>query len=154
MYKIANMTSPYINEDIMIRIVSDEIITDIQQFNHSILQYETFISNSHNLSPNRLKAELSPSMYSFARKQICEFFRNIKPNAATIYGLTSGNMRYHILYLADDGIVYAFHFEHGKIKLAYYFTNAEMKEFFEDADDGLKMPKYEDPQIVRDSLDY
>lgn len=146
------MPSTINNDSKIIDMLSNEI--ESIPFNHAVLPYETFIANADSLSPHRLKAELSTQMYGFARKRICEFFTSDARNASVVYGYTSGSMRSHILYRADDGIVYVIHFAYGEISMAYYFTNAEMQDYFEDADDGLEMPHYDEPQIVRDSMNY
>ena len=102
---------------------------------------ESFLNTRLNieLSPNGLHAQLSSNYYDQARRGILSVLCNGERYGSL--GYSSGGMRHHMLYRADNGNVFVVHNAYGNWSDAFYFTPSLLREYFEDNEN--EMPEYE-----------
>jgi len=102
---------------------------------------ETFLNTRLNidLSPNGLHAQLSSHYYDQARQGISRVLRDGERLGSL--GYSSGGMRHHMLYRADNGNVFVVHNAYGNWSDAFYFTPSLLREYFEGNEN--EMPEYE-----------
>jgi hypothetical protein len=94
------------------------------------------------LDPYGLHAEMSSHKYAFAQQQILEFF-NDSSMESIIIGSSSGDMRSHMLYRSDNGVIYQVHFAYGQYSDAFYLTEEFLKYVFEGNENNI--PTFENP---------
>jgi hypothetical protein len=104
-------------------------------------EFETFLNTRLNieLSPNGLHAQLSSHYYNQARQGILRVLHDGERLGSL--GYSSGGMRHHMLYRADNGNVFVVHNAYGNLSDAFYFTPSLLREYFEDSEN--EMPEYE-----------
>lgn len=107
---------------------------------------ENFVNTHQNLNPNRLRAELSSRWYEFAREKIRQFFEEPETKLVT-YGYSSGDLRSHSLYRADNGLIFVVYFAYGVWNDACYFTEEELSMYFQDEENTI--PDFKNPLQVQ-----
>ena len=93
--------------------------------------FETFLNTrlSHSLSPDGFHAQLSSHYYDQARQGILRVLRDGERLGSI--GYSSGGMRHHMLYRANNGTIFVIHNAYGDLSDAFYFTPEMLKDFFE-----------------------
>jgi len=114
---------------------------------------ETFLNTrlNHQLSPNGLHAQLSGN-YNQARRGILSVLRDGE-RFGTL-GFSSGGMRHHMLYRANNGNVFVVHNAYGNFSDAFYFTPSMLKDYFEGSENEI--PEFnlsDDVKVILQRLD-
>lgn len=105
----------------------------------------------YSLDPNLLHADISSHKYAFAQQQILKFF-NDPSMEVIILGSSSGDMRSHMLYRADNGVIYQVHYAYGRYSDAFYLTKSFLEYVFEGNENNI--PDFEDPEQLSDFTRY
>ena len=95
-----------------------------------------------------MKAELSTHYFSFAKKNILDFFNNKKK--FTTIGYSSSNMRSHNLYKSKDNTYYEIHHSYGMYSNCVYLTPSMISMYF---DKGEEVPTFNQPIEVQKQID-
>ena len=95
-----------------------------------------------------IMAQLSSNYYSYAKKNILNFFKN--KEKFTILGYSSNNMRSHHLYKANDGTYYEIHYSYGKYSTCVYLIQSMISMYF---DEGEEVPTFNQPLEVQKQID-
>lgn len=117
-------------------------MTDYLEITNFINDYDIFKMN-----PYRLHAEISSNYYGMA----CQAIKNVINNKekSGILGYSSGGMRCHLLFRADNNELFVVHNAYGSINDAFYFTKNIMEIYFEDDN---SMPEWEESEDVKNIL--
>lgn len=107
---------------------------------------ENFVNTHQNLNPYRIRAGLSSRWYDFAREKIRQFFEEPETKLIT-YGYSSGDLRSHSLYRADNGLIFIVYFAYGEWSDACYFTKDELLMYFQDEENTI--PDFKNPPQVQ-----
>lgn len=107
---------------------------------------ENFVNTHQNLNPYRIRAGLSSRWYDFAREKIKKFFEEPETKLIT-YGYSSGELRSHSLYRADNGLIFIVYFAYGEWSDACYFTEDELLMYFQDEENTI--PDFKNPPQVQ-----
>ena len=97
----------------------------------------------YSLDPNLLHADISTHKYAFAQEQILKFF-NDPSMESIVFGSSSGDMRSHMLYRSDNGVIYQVHYAYGRYSDAFYLTEEFLKYVFEGNENNI--PTFENPE--------
>ena len=97
----------------------------------------------YSLDPYMLHADISTHKYAFAQQQILKFF-NDPSMESIVFGSSSGDMRSHMLYRSDNGVIYQVHYAYGRYSDAFYLTEEFLKYVFEGNENNI--PTFENPE--------
>lgn len=116
--------------------------------------FETFLNTRSNeeLSPHIMHAQISSHYYDQARQGILSVLRD-GVRYGTL-GFSSGSMRHHMIYRANNGNIFVIHNAYGNINDAYYFTPEMLNDFFEGSEN--EMPEFklsDDVKVILQRLD-
>ena len=101
--------------------------------------------NGMSLDPYGLHADISTHKYEYAQKQIIKFFNDTSMDSIII-GNSSGDMRSHMLYRSNNGVIYQVHYAYGEYRDAFYLTKGFLNYIFEGNEKNI--PVFEDPPQV------
>lgn len=116
--------------------------------------FETFLNTRSNeeLSPHIMHAQISSHYYDQARQGILSVLRDGECYGSL--GFSSGGMRHHMIYRANNGNIFVIHNAYGNINDAYYFTPELLKDYFEESEN--EMPDFklsDDVKVILQRLD-
>ena len=97
------------------------------------IDYENYVNVNGNVENPELQlhASISSNYYQYARDAIVQFFSKPDENKVVTYGWSSGQMRSHRLYRADNGKIFVVHYSYGNLSDVFPFTKDEMMSYFE-----------------------